>query len=886
MQKVSNRKCVRRLAWKSLKANRMRNVIAVLAIVLTTVLFTSLFTIAGTIVYSYQQQTFRQVGGDMHGSFKDLTEEQMLALRDDPLIVKPAARLMLGMPMDPPFNKAHVEVSYMDEACAKGFFCWPEQGSLPAEGSDQIACDTRILKLLGVEPAVGAKITLPYNIGPTNDPTQVTGEFTLSGWWEYDPAGMASQAIVPRSYVEQVLAGYDSKGEGDSTGLWTLEVYLKNAAHIEDDMRAILANSGYQTDDRSADNFIAIGVNWAYLGAQYSQSADMETILAIAALLLLIIFTGYLIIYNIFQISVTNDIRFYGLLKTIGTTPKQIRRMIRQQALSLSVIGIPLGLAAGYVTGNVLTPVIMENLSYHVTHSTANPLIFLGAAAFSLVTVVISCRKPGKMAGRVSPVEAVRYTENTGGKKAEKKGKNGGKVVSMALANLGRSKKKTVLVVLSLTLAVVLMQLTYTFANGFDMDKYLRSWVVSDFILGDASYFQVGNGFFSAEKALPEEAVSVVEAHGGITDSGRVYGTTSGMQEFIPESRFRQNYDRNSEETVEYLLRAAERLPDGRIADRVDLYGMEDFALDQLNVVEGDLSALYDPGQNAIAAVYFTDDYDNVEPQSHWAKVGDEITIRYVDAWAYFDADTGEAIDDPETYPGSYVSRAASYRDVTYTVAACVTMRNSMSYRYAGSDQFVLNAEVFKRDSGTSGILNFLFDVEDGAEDDMEAFLADYTENVDISLDYESKQSYVDEFESFRGMFLMLGGALSFIIGLVGILNFLNAVLTGIITRRREFAVLQSIGMTGRQLKAMLVCEGLLYALFAILLSLLLSLLMGPVLQSALGSMFWFFTYRFSILPVLCMAPVFLLLGVLLPLAMYGTISRQSIVERLREAAE
>ena len=57
--------------------------------------------------------------------------------------------------------------------------------------------------------------------------------------------------------------------------------------------------------------------------------------IAIAAFLLLVIFTGYLIIYNIFQISVAGDIRFYGLLKTIGTTPRQLKRIIRQQALLL-----------------------------------------------------------------------------------------------------------------------------------------------------------------------------------------------------------------------------------------------------------------------------------------------------------------------------------------------------------------------------------------------------------------------------------------------------------------------------------------------------------------------------------------------------------------------
>ena len=134
-----------------------------------------------------------------------------------------------------------------------------------------------------------------------------------------------------------------------------------------------------------------------------------------------------------------------------------------------------------------------------------------------------------------------------------------------------------------------------------------------------------------------------------------------------------------------------------------------------------------------------------------------------------------------------------------------------------------------------------------------------------------------------RSMFLLLGGALSFIVGLVGVLNFFNAVFTGIITRRRELAVLQAIGMTGRQLKAMLVYEGLFYALGAAVISLILTLALGPVAFTAVGSLFWFFTYRLTLTPFLIVVPVFALLGVLVPLAVYRSVSKSTIVERLRE---
>ena len=109
-------------------------------------------------------------------------------------------------------------------------------------------------------------------------------------------------------------------------------------------------------------------------------------------------------------------------------------------------------------------------------------------------------------------------------------------------------------------------------------------------------------------------------------------------------------------------------------------------------------------------------------------------------------------------------------------------------------------------------------------------------------------------------------------------------ILTGIITRKREMAVLQSIGMTGKQLKTMLVCEGLLYALSSVLLSLVLAVVLGPLAFSALQSMFWFFTYRFTLAPILAVAPVFALLGALVPLAVYRSISKHTVVERLRES--
>lgn len=157
---------------------------------------------------------------------------------------------------------------------------------------------------------------------------------------------MANHVLIPQSRAEAIFEQLNTQGNDGMTGTWNMDVMLNSTMHIEQDINTILANYGYQSEDYSKENYIHTGVNWGYTGAQLADSMDPIAMAAIVVLLLLIIFTGYLIIYNVFQISVSNDIRFYGLLKTIGTTGRQIKRIVRQQALLLSLEGSA-GSAAG-----------------------------------------------------------------------------------------------------------------------------------------------------------------------------------------------------------------------------------------------------------------------------------------------------------------------------------------------------------------------------------------------------------------------------------------------------------------------------------------------------------------------------------------------------------
>ncbi|MED9780750.1 MAG: FtsX-like permease family protein [Peptococcaceae bacterium] len=882
--KVRNRKIIRHLSWKSLSANRTRNIVAICAIALTALLFTSLFTIALSINEGFQQANFRQAGGYAHGSFKRMTEEQYNVLKEDPLIAEQGVSRFLGAPSEPPFNKSITEIRSADENYAKFSFATPTTGRLPEEGTDEAAMDTSVLELLGVEPELGKKITLTFDVG-ANSAKQTTQTFTLCGWWEKDEAMPASEVFIPNSRVDEVLA--EVGGVTDNmTGTWNMDVMLESgSAHIDADMQQILADNGYQSEDVAAANYIDYGVNWGYTGANLAENFDPTTAIFIVVMLLLILFTGYLIIYNVFQISVAGDVRFYGLLKTIGTTPRQIRRMIRQQALLLSVVGIPIGLVLGWLVGKALVPVVISQLDGVSSVTSTSPWIFVGSALFALVTVFISCLRPGRMAGRVSPIEALRYTESSGrtkGKRTKKKVS----IFSMAWANLGRSRGKTFITIVSLALAVVLFQLVVTFVNGFDMDRYVSRSFASDFQIADAGYFQ--NGELGADWSLSEDVIAAINAQGGVTSGGRTYGAGASVQSFQPENWLRQimnpYYDENA---LNAMLSERARDPEGNLASMAMLYGMEDYGLDHLTVVDGDLADVYDPAKKAVAVVVPTDDYGKALPDTTSRKVGDKMWLRFVEEWEYVARETGEVYASPDDIPETvaYEERAKKYHDVEYTVAALVAMPGSLSYGYSmlESEEIVINAQNFIADSGNDDIMYYAFDTSDAATAGMEDFLSDYTENIDPALDYQSKQTYIDEFNGFRNMFALLGGTLSAIIAVIGVLNVFNAILTGITSRRRELAMLQSIGMTAKQLRRMLVIEGLLYTLGAVALAAVLVLAISPFAGEAVGGLFFWFSYRPTYWPLAVAAPVFAAVGVLIPLASVHRMQRNSVVDRLRE---
>ena len=866
MRKVKNQKVIRNLSDKSFRASRTRNTIAVLAIALTSMLFTTLFTIGLGSVENFQQQTMRQSGGDSHGVIKDITMEEYEALKDHPLIKESAAcEVLADNVANPEFLKRHVELWYVPEYHYPHRYLEIEEGRAP-EKADEVLVDEVTMELLGLPKKTGQEITLSLQVG-TADPAAEDRTFTVTGILRADPAMNTGFVVTSEDYLtkyaEEIKAA--EREEYAMTGRIDMDVNFSNSFNIQKKLEQVITESGYSVTEGDK-NYLSSNVNWAYVSD--SAQSDPMTMGAVAGGLFIILLTGYLIIYNVFQISVVKDIRYYGLLKTIGTTGRQIRKIVRRQAWKLAVAGIPLGLVTGFFVGKGIVPLVVERSAYQGSdvQVSLNPWIFAGAILFSLATVWISTRKPARIAGRVSPIEAVRYTEDQNEKKKEKKGTDGGQLWRMALSNLARSKGRTVIVILSLSLSVILLNSIFTVTSSFSMDQFLKKFVVSDFLIANAEYFNseyygVKEGI--EEISLSESFIRACEEEDGFERGGRLYMSNEvGLEAETYQPTENVMTDENGEF---YNMFGSEKVPYQRNEDgnyRTTFYGLEDYPLEKAEPFEGetDLSVIKEKlatGKYLLGAVA-TDDNDQVIEDEIYYHAGDHVTL---------------VMKDGEKREFEILSLIKeNYYGLT----------NRMGSQFA----FYTTADVFLSMESPDYLMSYEFDVEDGREAQFEEFLENYTTTQEPLMHYESKQKWLDEFNGLTGLFTLVGGVLTMVVGVIGILNFVNATLTGIVTRKREFAIMEAIGMTKRQLTRMLMLEGLYYAGFTILCSLAGGCLLSVTLVRILADGMWFMEYQFILWPMLIVFPILLLLGVLVPYLAYLPQRRESVVSVIsRESA-
>ncbi len=840
------------LSQRLFQKNKGRNLVAILAILMTTMMFTALFTLAQSMSENLVAMTFRQTGYDAQVSFKSIKPEQAKILAGHPNVKEVGESTVLGLAENKALAGKQVEIRQADDSYANHSFSMPTTGHMPVN-KNEAALDTLTLKRLGIEPKLGEKVTLEWR-KDLSDPEaeKISSTFTLCGFWEGNESVYAGMAWVSKDYVEAMVENGDAEvPDGNVFGLHMAQVTLHSDRNIEKNINQVLSDTGL-TD-------LKYHVNLAYL-PEMGATALQETLPMYLGMILVFI-AGYLIIYNIFQISVTADVQFYGKLKTLGTTEKQIKKLIYGQSGRLCLIGIPAGLILGWLLGMVLVPAftgIIEGES----HVSASPLIFIGSAVFAWLTVLISCMRPARLAGKVSPVEALRMSDADGKSKKTRRKKENASLSSMAWANWGRNKKRTVTVICSLTLALVLLSCFYAKNAAFDMEKYLADLTIADFELSDATSEDYIGGYDPKGTTLNKELVTELENFKGTEEIGHQYS-----------AQFTWKMD---EQTLNNLkgYYTEEMLADW---SAYDPSGPEEY---RKAVETGETSAVTF-GMDGIPLQAITQEkyiMDGVFDAKAF------VTGKYVLA-------VGPAISQDEVYPqlpvpsvGSAIELDGKSYEVMAVVYPLMPVDDGASEMGAPASMemhFILPSETFQAQWPENTLRRLFVNVEDTHVDEMQEWLNTYIQEKDSSLPVTSRSSMAEQYERETRSSAVMGNAISIIIALVGVLNFINSMVTAIVSRKREFAMIQSIGMTKRQLCKMLVCEGLYYAAITLTTSYLVSAAaVGVGVRAMVDG--GFTTFHFTLLPLMICTPVLLIFAVLIPYLCFKNLEKESIVERLR----
>ena len=829
----NNRLVLKLLAKRSLKAQK--NTIAVLAIMLATLLFTSLFTIAISLQTAMQESNMRTTGTSAHAGIKRLSWEEYEKLSSDTGIKDIGYSIIIGNAVGDDFNKTPTELRYGDETYSELTFNTPYTGHLP-EQKNEIATSRIVLDAMGLPDKVGTQMELTF----TTDTDTFTDTFTLCGIWDGDAVAYRQTMLLSKAYAEQVAPVIHGETDGTTppvgTGYIDAVMMMPTAWNIE--KQALEVTSKYGLDER-------VSINDAYQMATVNLSSMLPPVTGIAVIFI----AGYLLIYNVFYISIAQDIRFYGMLKTLGTTARQIRKIVYKKAIKLSLMGIPIGLLLGWPIGRLLLPAIVNMLTDDIrVVTTVNPLIFLVAIAFSAITVFISCQKPAILAAKVSPMEALHYIEQTGGKKKQRRSKHISTMM-MAKSNLTRNKKKVMIVTLSFVLSIVLLNSVYTYVTSFDFDKFVADFSLTDFTVSDTTVINNYAPYNTAN--VSQDFISQAESLNGLEDIGNIYLWTSKQPLSENDLARLQELSASSSDIANELENYRVRQEHG-----VNVYGLDDFPTEYVQVLDGELNT---EQWKAGTGVYVTPLRMMGDGSLCLYKPGDQISVTQLDG-------TNKVYD---------VLAVVSIPSALQT-----PLQVDMGLDYIFPTNELLGNMVF----ADQPAMKTIFNVDEEHQFATENWLKNYTTNTDTALDYLSKVTLRQTFDGMINMYRLVGGALCAILALIGILNFINSMTTSILSRYREIAMLQSVGMTGRQVKQILIYEGIGYSILGLLGSLILSVIASLTVVRMMGAELTYFTWHFTMLPVfLCIIPLILITAIV-PLVCYNKMSQKTVVERLRIA--
>ena len=873
----NNKAVIKKLANRSFRSNKMRNVIAVIAIALTTFLFTAVLTIGmgakGTLEYNMA----KMIGTGADALVQGLSEEQFQQLKENSMFEKVGCWVPIEIMTNT--NRMVAEIDYADQPQLELRMQTPRTGSAPQK-ANEVLVSANILKDLNIEEKIGAEIPIEFKNRQSGQMYHF--DMIVSGIYD-TPNEKSESVIVSKAFMEENPEMMREIAQGrEGCGIYDADVIMRDSSMVKERISEFVRSIGGNPDDRSAENYVRVAPN-TFL-SNNSGGSIMWLVAGVFGVLFM--FCGYLLIYNVFEIAVTNDIRQYGLLRTVGTTSQQIKRLVNRQALYLFLIGTPFGLLFGILLGRSILPVALQ--IFAVDYSGGNievgtlPYwgIIVGAILFSGLTVYISTRKSVKKASRVSPIEAIRYVEQDTVSIKRKKTNTGAVIPRMAKANLQRNKRRTAFIVISLTLSIVLLNSVFIFSGSFDEDAYITKQTRSDFMVYSPSIQAAFGNDFGHNSAVPEKAVQEIEQQSGVMNEVYLYRNTFEDDHISCDwgtPYVVDNTYKNSQMLPEHINQGVYQT--GNKRDRAALaadnhplgnvFGFSENFLDRVDIIEGetDLSVLKEKlwNENNVILVAKYDDRGNLaggseNPNYHGLSVGDTIQFYEngipTEKFTVIAKVAGTDSEVDLTGGGSNISRVIEGPGI-----------------YMAENKF---KEIYEMPT----LYGFLFDVEEQYQQDMENHLA---QDTDVA--YTSILTMKATVSGVKNVVLLIGGVIGAVFALVGLINFINLVMTNIITRRHEFATMQSIGMTSRQLRKMMISESFSYVVLAGIVGTLTAGVLGITLVKAFvqnGPTSLMMTFQMTLLPALIMLVLFLVLAFIIPVIALRLFNNRSVVERLR----
>ena len=477
----------KKLAKKSLKSEKRRNFMIIIAISLAAFLM----SMCGTLFFAFQESQNNMA--TFQASYDNLTEDKIEKLRHQPEIEMVASLYNLGEIKMPEGYSLYL--AYMDDAAcyiARNQFTLKD-GTMPSK-ENEIAVDREMVNKYFSNTAIGDKISFQIN-GKSQD-------FVISGITESSTESQGNYSCyISKSFVENSSnynpAKYQSYvcfADADST---SKEILKERIASIGKEIGADYSLS--------------------FLFFRENMGLSFENILTFVSLSVLVLFAGITVIQSIFRISINEKIRNFGQLRTLGTTALQIKKMINYESRYLSWLGIPPGIVLGAIVGTVL-----GSNEFSSGFSPINiPFVMIGVSIICTLMVKLSVRKPLKIAATTSPIEAVRYIAYRNAPMQSRKHNKKISPYSLALLNLGRDKKKTASTLLSLIFGGLLLFISASAAVSNTPEQFVRE------------KFFVNGGSFRIY--LSEESVGKNEANNSLNESLREeLLNTKGIQKIIP----------------------------------------------------------------------------------------------------------------------------------------------------------------------------------------------------------------------------------------------------------------------------------------------------------------------------------------------------------------